>query len=236
MSHPPGPAWSSSYFSWPTGDGIGFLLHRFLWPWLVIWPNGWTVTAHKLWAQELIEISSQHTPILPPSTTDTLDTGLTSPLFTQEKVNPFSASVNQHATASGSSNPQQPASPNVINVKMLGVAGNCNGAVAAMLKGKRDREFGCVSSREQEKSSLSDNISKITLKEKPRELKWRGIGWFRTKDILIGRQCMKPTVNLNHWRQSYIMQTVGLVKLKWKAEECLKNWRCKVDCATRFMH
>ena len=33
----------------------------------------------------------------------------------------------------------------------------------------------------------------------------------------------KPTVNLNHNKWSYIMQTNGLVKLKWNTEEYLKN-------------
>ena len=34
---------------------------------------------------------------------------------------------------------------------------------------------------------------------------------------------MESTVNLNHDIQSYIMQSSGLVKLKWKAAGCSKN-------------
>ena len=38
------------------------------------------------------------------------------------------------------------------------------------LNGKRDREFGSVSSREQKNSCLRDKISMITLEEKPGKL------------------------------------------------------------------
>ena len=79
----------------------------------------------------LIEISIAHTPIIFPSRrnnfrtdfhhdvptiaasdgTDTLDAGVTSPLFTQEReVNPFSDSVHRQAAVSGRSNTKQPAS------------------------------------------------------------------------------------------------------------------------------
>ena len=47
---------------------------------------------------------------------------------------------------------------------------------------------------------------------------------------------MEATVNLNHNIPSYIMQTSQLVKLKWKAAECSKNWRRKVDFTNRIMH
>ena len=99
--------------------------------------------------KDLIEISSDYTPINFPSrknsfTTDiddvptvaasdiaeTLEEGqLTSPLFTQERevsANPFSVSVFQQAAASGSQ--QQPASSSAIKLwqtLMLEVAGNC---------------------------------------------------------------------------------------------------------------
>ena len=83
----------------------------------------------------LIEISSQNTPIIFPSRrnrfhtdfndvptieasgdADTLDAGVTSPLFTQEReVNPFSDSVHRQAAASGSSNTQQPTTSNVMH-------------------------------------------------------------------------------------------------------------------------
>ena len=85
--------------------------------------------------KNLIEISSQHTPINFPSwrnsfnfdfndvptiaasdDTDTLDAGMTSLLFRQEReVNHFSDSVHRQAVVSGSSNPQQPASSNVMH-------------------------------------------------------------------------------------------------------------------------
>ena len=38
-------------------------------------------------------------------------------------------------------------------------------------------------------------------------------------------ESMKQTDNLNHKRQNHIMKTTGLVKLRWKAEEQLKNWQ-----------
>ena len=66
---------------------------------------------------------------------------------------------------------------------MKGVAGNCNGAIAQMLKnplkGKRDREFGSMSS--QELVTLKEKSGELfKVKEKLRgnylRLKWRGIG------------------------------------------------------------
>ena len=133
--------------------------------------------------KNLIEISSQHTPInhlsrrnsfstnlddVPTSAasdaTDTLDAGITSPLLTQErKVNPVSLCP----AASSSKRQQHPAaaSPNGTNHSKMsnvgscgelqlrgdtlsGVAGNCDGAIAqmlkSMLKGKRDREHLAV--------------------------------------------------------------------------------------------
>ena len=86
-------------------------------------------------ANNLIEISSQHTPInfhfrrhsfhtdfkdvpttAASAATDTLDSGVTSPLFTQEReVNPFTDSAHRESVVSGSSNPLQPASPHVIH-------------------------------------------------------------------------------------------------------------------------
>ena len=141
--------------------------------------------------KNLIEIFSQHTPInfffqerssfsthfndVPTTAasdaTDTLDAGMTSPLFTQERqVNPFSASVSQQATASGSSNPQQPASPNVIHlwqtskvelqqcahVRVVRSCGqlqrsDCSDVEKSLLNGKSNGEFGSALSQEQER-------------------------------------------------------------------------------------
>ena len=92
-----------------------------------------TVTGHE--PNSLVEISSQHTPIIfvsqrnsfhtdfnevptiaAPGGTDTFDVGMTSPLFTQEReVNPPSDSVHRQAAVSGSSNTQQPASSTVMH-------------------------------------------------------------------------------------------------------------------------
>ena len=154
----------------------------------------------------LIVISSLHTPIIFPSRrnsfrtnindvptiatsddTDTLDAGVTSSLFTQEReVNLFSDSVHQQAAASGSNNTQQPASSNVMHdERCCGKRQRCDHAVRScgklqqsdssdveksLLNGKRDRAFGSVSSQEQKNSCLRDKISMIISKEKPGEL------------------------------------------------------------------
>ena len=90
-------------------------------------------------------LSSQHTPINFPSRrhsfhadfnntptfaasddTDTLDAGMTSPLFTQEReLNLFSDSVHRQAAVSGSSNPQQPTSPYVMHERSCGKLQHC---------------------------------------------------------------------------------------------------------------
>ena len=175
----------------------------------------------------LIEISSQHTPINFPSrrnsfstdfndvptiaasdATDTLDAGMASPLFTQEReVNPLSASVHQQGTASGSSNPQQPASPNVTNpwqTSNVGSCGklqrcahvvrscwklqrsDCSDVENSVLSGKRDREFGSMSSQEQEtflseRQNLHDYLERET---------WRalqGEGMYNSEKTISGR-------------------------------------------------
>ena len=161
--------------------------------------------------ENLIEIFSQHTPINFPSrsgsfstdfndvpttaasdATETLDAGMTSPLLTQEReVNPFGASVRQRATASGSSNPQQPASPNVINLWQTSKVGSCgklkrcahvvwkweklqrsdcSDVQKSLLNGKRDREFGSVSSQQQERF-LSERKNLLDYLEREA---WRG--------------------------------------------------------------
>ena len=136
----------------------------------------------------LIEISSQHTPKIFPSRrhsfhtdfndvstiaafdgTDTMDAGMTSLLFTQEReVNPFCDSVHrQAAVSSSSSNTQQPASSNVMHdgrscgklhrcahvVRSCGKLqqSDCSDVEKSFLNGKKDREFGSVSSQEQER-------------------------------------------------------------------------------------
>ena len=87
----------------------------------------------------LIEISSQRTPIIFPSRrnsfldvptiaasddTDTLDAGMTSPLFTKEReVNPLGGSV--HRQVSHTSNTQQPASPYVMHEMSCGKLQHC---------------------------------------------------------------------------------------------------------------
>ena len=88
---------------------------------LVEWPN--SLRSQVMSPTTLIEISSQHTPINFPSRrnifstdfngvpttaasddTDTLDAGMASPLFTQEReVNSLSGSVRRQAVVSGSS-------------------------------------------------------------------------------------------------------------------------------------
>ena len=59
-SQPPVPAWASSHFSWPTGDRIRYPLHWSRRRWLV-WPNCWTVSAHKFkgWITDFTESSLQ---------------------------------------------------------------------------------------------------------------------------------------------------------------------------------
>ena len=114
--------------------------------------------------KNLIEISSQHTPINFPSRrnsfntdfndaptvaasddTDTLDAGMTSPLLTQEReTNPISDSVHRQAVASDSSNPQQPASPYVMHE---GVAGNCNIVFVIMMKGVAGNCNGAIAQK-----------------------------------------------------------------------------------------
>ena len=111
----------------------------------------------------LIEISREHTPINFPSrrnsfSTDFNDVRVWCPRHLGVGMTyPLSAPVRQQAAASGSSNPQQPASPNVINPWQTSNVGSCGKLqrIAHMLKksilkGERDREFGSVSSQEQE--------------------------------------------------------------------------------------
>ena len=54
--------------------------------------------------------------------------------------------------------------------------------------------------------------------------------------MLIVRLRMEPTANLNHGRRSCIMQINGPVNLRWKAEECMENWRWKVEFIKRTRH
>ena len=76
----------------------------------------------------------------------------------------------------------------------------------------------------------------ITLKEMPGEflkvnaslrevslkLKWKWTGKGGRGEILIWF-FLEPIVNLNHSKWSFVMQTNGQVRLKWKTEEYLKN-------------
>ena len=80
---------------------------------------------------------------------------MTSPLFTHEReVNPHGDSVHRQAAVSGSSCTQQPASSNVMHDEMdCGKLQQSDGSDVekSLLTGKRDREFGGVSSQEQER-------------------------------------------------------------------------------------
>ena len=122
---------SAFYFSTWTGNRIGDPLQRSQRRSLV-WPSGRTVPAHRLCAQlsdqdfqrtnadnlsvTKKQFSAQTSTTCPSDDTDTLDAGVTSPLFTQEnEMNPFSDSVHRQAAVRGSSNPQQPASSNVMH-------------------------------------------------------------------------------------------------------------------------
>ena len=65
---------------------------------------------------------------------------MTSPLFTQEReVNLFSDSVQRQAVVSGSSNPQQPASSNVMHERSCGKLqrSDCSEVETSLLNGKR---------------------------------------------------------------------------------------------------
>ena len=124
-------AWASFYFSWRTGDGIWDPLHRSRRRWLV-WPNGWTVPAHRSWAQEpgrdLQPTHADHFSFQEKQFQHRLQRRAhhcrvcwhTKPWMRErhprcsrkkEKWILFCASVHQQVGASGSSNPQQPASP-----------------------------------------------------------------------------------------------------------------------------
>ena len=135
----------------------------------------------------LIEISSAHTPINFPSrrssfstdfndvpttiaasdATDTLDAGMTSPLFTPgREVNSFSAPVCQQASASGSSNPQQPTSPNVINRWQTPNVGSCG-------KLQRCVDTHVVGSCGKLQPSDCSYVEKVHLERKKRSRIWQ---------------------------------------------------------------
>ena len=88
-------------------------------------------------------------------------------------MNPKSASVHQQATASGSSNPQQPASPNVMNPWQSVNIGNCK-----KLPERSLRRLAMCRPKNKKNSCLRDKISVITLKEKPGEF-FKVNAWLR---------------------------------------------------------
>ena len=126
----------------------------------------------------LIQISSQHTPVNFPSRrnifsadfngvpttaasddTDTLDAGMASPLFTQEREdNSLSGSAHRQAVVSGSSHTaaiiiQCQLCMDTHVVRSCGKLQQSDGSDVekSLLNGKRDGEFGSASSQKQER-------------------------------------------------------------------------------------
>ena len=91
-----------------------------------------------------------------------------------------------------------------------------------LLKGKRDRELGCVSPSEQERFlSERQNLHNYFQREAQRALQGECVAQRRLSEaeVEMDRKNGRGEILANE----AVMQTNGPVKLKWKTEEHLKN-------------
>ena len=126
---------------------------------------------------------------------------------------------------------------------MKAVAGNCNGAIAQMLENycrmERGREFGSVSSQEQDRFlSVRQNLHDYLEREARRALQGESVAQRKLSDAEMGRDRMIWDKRNPDWAAMYGINSQigsqqpelhhpklvsGLVKLKWKAAECSNN-------------
>ena len=125
-------------------------------------------------------------------------------------MNPFSDSVHRQAPVSGSSNQQQPASHCVMHERSCGKLqrSDCADVEESLLNGKRDREFGSVSTHEQERFlSERHNLHDYLDGEARRVLQGESITQRKLREAEMERDRMIWDKRNSEWAAMYGMNS-----------------------------